>query len=146
MLSQSLKWGSALWSQYQHVGRFLLVGGGVFIVDAALFYLFAAVLGWGLASARVAAFLIAVVLSWLVNRCWTFRYRVQAPMGAQVLASLVVSGTAAIANLSVFYFISQWFEGSPLGAVMAFSAGVLTGLVFNWFGANYWIFKNVVAD
>jgi hypothetical protein len=53
---------------------------------------------------------------------------------------------AAVANLSVFYLISLWLGQSLLDTALAFSVGVLTGLVLNWFGANFWTFRSLNID
>lgn len=146
MSSQPIGLLSQYWCKYQQEGRFLLVGANVFVADAVLFYLLFETFGLPLIWARVGAFSVAVVLSWFANRCWTFSGRQQAAKSRQLIMSVLVSSMAAVANLSVFYLISLWLGQSLLDTALAFSVGVLTGLVLNWFGANFWTFRSLNID
>ncbi|MCL1048661.1 GtrA family protein [Shewanella abyssi] len=137
---------SQLWRKHQQEARFLLVGASVFVADAVLFFLLFEQFALPLMLARVAAFSVAVVLSWFANRCWTFSSREQVAKGRQLLMSALVSSTAAIANISAFYLISLLLGQSLLDMAFAFSVGVLAGLVFNWFGANFWTFRALNID
>ena len=145
MSSQPLNFLKQVWRIHQQELRFLLVGAGVFAADATLFYLLFEVLNLQLLPARVCAFVIAVLLSWWCNRCWTFHERKQAAKTKQLLMFITVSSVAAIANLSAFYLVTLLLGKTWLDLSLAFSVGVLVGLMLNWFGANLWTFK-VVKD
>ncbi|MCL1093090.1 GtrA family protein [Shewanella kaireitica] len=145
MSAQSLKYLQQIWQSHQQKGRFLLVGAAVFVADAAMFYLFFELFHLQVLAARVAAFSIAVLLSWWCNRCWTFHERKQAAKTKQLLMFITVSSVAAIANLSAFYLVTLLLGKTWLDLSLAFSVGVLVGLMLNWFGANLWTFK-VVKD
>ncbi|MCL1146590.1 GtrA family protein [Shewanella marinintestina] len=126
--------------------RFLTVGAGVFVFDAGVFYLLLSLTPLTLMSARVLAFAAAVVLSWYVNRHWTFKGRKHRAKAKQFSMSLVVASIAAIMNLSVFYVVNHLLKeqlvNQPILASLGFALGVLAGLIVNWLGANYWTFSN----
>lgn len=146
MSSQPLNYLKQVWRKHQQALRFLLVGAGVFAVDATLFYLFFELLHLQLLPARVGAFVIAVLLSWWCNRCWTFHERKQAAKTKQLLMFITVSSVAAMANLSAFYLVTLLLGKTWLDLSLAFSAGVLVGVMLNWFGANFWAFKVIEDD
>ncbi|MEZ9823054.1 GtrA family protein [Shewanella sp. 10N.286.45.A1] len=143
MQSQQLNVIETLRRNYQQELQFLMVGAAVFVVDGTLFLLFSQQLNFPLLPARVGAFLIAVFLSWIGNRCWTFRSRQQVAKGRQLLTTVVVSSVAAVANLSTFYWVSQLLGNTMLDAALAFSIGVLVGLILNWLGANFWTYRSI---
>lgn len=143
MQSQQLSVIETLRRNYQQELQFLLVGAAVFVVDGTLFFLFSQQLNFPLMPARACAFMIAVLLSWMGNRCWTFRSRQQVAKVRQLLISVVVSSIAAAANLSAFYWVSQLLGKTMLDAALAFSVGVLVGLTLNWLGANFWTYRSI---
>ncbi|GIU41175.1 hypothetical protein TUM4438_04400 [Shewanella sairae] len=141
--------GPNLGDKYQAFARFLIVGAGVFVVDATLFYLLFHLFGLGLMQARSLAFATAVIVSWFINRNWTFNRRQHRPKVKQLSASILVACTAAIANLSVFYLLNFLFKpllfSQSLLVSLSFALGVLAGLGVNWLGANYWTFSAKVT-
>ena len=137
---------ASLGLENQPLLRFLIVGGGVFIFDASVFFWLVKILALPLLPARVAAFAAAVILSWFVNRYWTFRGRHQAPHMRQLFMSMTVGSIAAMLNLSVFYLLTFLLGWGAINTFISFASGVLAGLIINWLGANYWSFKGVKAD
>ncbi|WP_220765257.1 MULTISPECIES: GtrA family protein [unclassified Shewanella] len=136
----------SIWLKHGQGIRFLLVGGAVFVFDAALFYGLLNGFELPLMLARCCAFVCAVIVSWLANRCWTFGERKQAPKSKQLLMSVVVSSLGASVNLMVFYLCSTMLSNSPFNTLLSFSLGILAGLFINWFGANRWTFKAAAVE
>ncbi|WP_108945414.1 GtrA family protein [Shewanella halifaxensis] len=130
--------------------RFLLVGAGVFVVDFSLFLILTNLLELQFMLARSIAFLIAVVVSWLVNRNWTFSGRLAQPKLKQLTKSLSVAIAAASMNLLTFYTVNTvLFErvaNLTVANFIGFALGVLAGLIVNWLGANYWTFNNIESQ
>lgn len=155
------QFSQVIWLKYHESMRFLLVGAGVFVVDFSLFLLLSNVFELALMPARVTAFIISVGLSWGANRCWTFKGRCKVPSKEHAKAScevgshqqklkqlgkhLCVASFAALANLSVFYWVNivllQLVDDVSISRFIGFAIGVLAGLVVNWLGANYWTFS-----
>ncbi|MCL1139437.1 GtrA family protein [Shewanella pneumatophori] len=150
-----------IWRKYHENIRFLLVGAGVFVVDFNLFLLLSSVFELALMPARVTAFIISVGLSWGINRSWTFKGRSNVLSKGHGNASfelgnyqqkliqlgkhLCVASFAALANLSLFYWVNivlaQFVDDVSISRFIGFAIGVLAGLVVNWLGANYWTFS-----
>jgi putative flippase GtrA len=69
---------------------FGLINGFTFTVDLGLLTVFRSGLGWPLAAAITAAYLLAFALSFLLNR--RFNFRSHAPVGPQAAVYLVAIG------------------------------------------------------
>ncbi len=122
--------------------KFLLVGGASFIVDILLFLYLSQVLYWPIFHARLMAFCVALLLTWMGNRLFTFSHRKRRPIGTQVLMAALLACCAASVNLSVFYLLSELREPSGLTAPVYLALGVLSGLVVNWLGSNLLVFRH----
>ncbi|WP_254304114.1 GtrA family protein [Shewanella sp. VB17] len=123
--------------------KYLMVGGASFIVDVLIFILMYQYLGFPIVEARLVAFGAALTLTWLGNRLFTFSYRQQLPKRKQFITVLILACIAGLINLSVFYLLSEWSPPTALTSPIYLALGVLSGLVINWVGANYLVFRNV---
>jgi putative flippase GtrA len=107
-------------------GRYLLVGAGCTALDIALFNVAAFGLGIGAGWAKVMSTAIAVLVSYALNRRWTFgdaesRHTVR----AQLVAYVGVNAASALASIacmdlaSTLGFGSQgWLNVAAYGAVL----------------------------
>lgn len=106
--------------------RFLLVGTFGFFVDAVVF----SILFWfdvDLLLARYLAFIITINVTWLGNKYYTFKNtQVKSVVNAWSLY-FVASHIAGGVNILVFSAIVEY-----LPMPIAFAAGVLVGLFFNF--------------
>lgn len=123
--------------------RFLLVGGSVFFIDMLLFMVLYQWVDIPVFKARVMAFLVATMLTWLGNRCFTFRHRTQLSKGPQFTLALFVSSLAAGVNLGVFYVMGMFLPVGLVFATLALAAGVLAGLVVNWCGSTRVTYRHI---
>ena len=123
--------------------RFLLVGGGGFVVDMLLFLSLSHYFGWSVIVARLIAFIFAVIFTWLGNRTFTFNHRPKMKKDRQLLLSALVASLAAIVNLSVFYVLSSLGIDTLYWSGLCLAIGVLAGLVINWLGANRVVFASL---
>ncbi|WP_299490115.1 GtrA family protein [uncultured Shewanella sp.] len=125
------------------VMRFLLVGGSVFFIDMTLFIALYQWEGLTVFQARLIAFLVATMLTWLGNRCFTFRHRSQLNKGPQFTIALVVSCFAAGVNLGVFYLLGLFLPANIIFAASSLAIGVLAGLVVNWCGSTWVTYRHI---
>ncbi|WP_299008889.1 GtrA family protein [uncultured Shewanella sp.] len=123
--------------------RFLLVGGSVFIIDMVIFIMLYQWEAMSTFKARLMAFLVATILTWMGNRYFTFRHRTQIDRGFQFTIALVISCFAAGINLAVFYVLNAFLPGTITFASLALSIGVLTGLAVNWCGSTWIIYRHI---
>lgn len=123
--------------------RFLLVGGSVFIVDMLIFITLYQWEDIPAFKARLMAFLVATILTWLGNRCFTFRHRTQLNKRSQFSIALMISCCAAGVNLGVFYVLGEFLPGTIIFAIFSLSMGVLAGLVVNWCGSTWITYRHI---
>jgi len=122
--------------------KFLMVGGGSFVFDMLLFLYLSQQLNWPIIHARLAAFCVALTLTWLGNRLFTFSHRKKVPKGEQFVMAVILACGAASVNLSVFYLLSELSAPTGVTAPVYLALGVLSGLVVNWLGSNYLVFRH----
>jgi putative flippase GtrA len=126
--------------------KFAFVGGVGFVVDAGTFFLLTHYLGFGLVTARVMSSLVfGMTATWLLNRYLTFRnQRAGSMLGqylrfatANIIGNLLNIGTHAllVENLALFHRF-------PLLGIVA---GTAVGLVFNFTGSKYFVFRSADA-
>ena len=121
--------------------QFFIAGLAGFIVDVAVLYLLAPVLGWY--GARLLSFLTAATATWRLNRRYTFRSTSAGNTEnwwaeyAKYLFSMIAGG---LVNYATYSFVLYRFDvpGAPLLGV---TAGSSLGLVFNFFAARSWVFR-----
>ncbi|RTR40622.1 GtrA family protein [Shewanella canadensis] len=122
--------------------KFLLVGGVSFLIDLSLFLYLSQQLLWPLLTARLAAFSVALTLTWLGNRLFTFSHRKKVHKGQQFAMAVILACSAASVNLTVFYLLSELLTPTGVTATIYLALGVLSGLIVNWLGSNYLVFRH----
>ncbi|EGU47464.1 hypothetical protein VII00023_07289 [Vibrio ichthyoenteri ATCC 700023] len=138
--------------------RFALVGGVGFIVDALMFAVLFYLCSMPLWIARGGAFFCAASVTWLGNRCFTFKATFEAlspvPNGTkwfelriepwtQWLKFLGSALMSAIPNFVMFQMVIMMLGAEGFKPVVALAMGVLTGMVSNYFLSSRWVFKAV---
>lgn len=82
--------------------RFGVVGTIGFLVDAAVLTLLTSVFAWTPALARAVSFPLALSVTWLTNRCWTFAHGRSKPAGRQYLQYAAIQFMGTTLNLSIY--------------------------------------------
>jgi putative flippase GtrA len=117
--------------------RFGVVGAAGFIVNLAVYALFVHPIGVDYHVAAVAAWIVAVVNNFVLNRHWTFdarggRARFQA--ARFVLVSLVAFGFSLL-------LLTLLVEGAGLAKVPAHALAVAASTPLNFLGNKLWSFR-----
>lgn len=117
--------------------RFGLVGGIGFVVNLAVYALFVHFMGVDYQVAAVAAWLIAVLNNFVLNRHWTFdaregRARFQAPRFLAV--SLVAFGFSLL-------LLTLLVESAGMGKIPAQALAVAASMPLNFLGNKLWSFR-----
>ncbi|MGB3864279.1 MAG: GtrA family protein [Xanthobacteraceae bacterium] len=110
--------------------RFLVVGSIGFATDATVFFGCVYELGWLIVSARVAASLIAMTVTWLLNRSITFADGRMERQSFEYVKYLIASLIGMSANLIVLDIASVFDRG--LYHVPSYLLGAAAGLVVNY--------------
>ncbi|HZZ99488.1 MAG TPA: GtrA family protein, partial [Candidatus Paceibacterota bacterium] len=138
---------------FEQFGKFSVIGVSNTTVDFGVLNLFIASTGYtsggGYALIKVFAFMAALVCSYLLNKFWTFNGLIGGK-GEFAKFVAVTLGSFAV-NLGVSWAVAT-FVSPVLGlsltqwANVANAAGVAVGLIFNFIGFKFIVFKFEVID
>jgi putative flippase GtrA len=118
--------------------RFGVVGGIGFIVNLAVYAVFVHPLGVDYHVAAVAAWVVAVLNNFVLNRHWTFDAR-GGQAHAQAMRFIVVSLAAFGVSLLLLTLL---VESAGLAKVPAQALAVAASMPFNFVGNKLWSFRS----
>lgn len=126
--------------------KFGVVGGAGFIVDIGLFNLLqhgpVAVLSGKPVTAKIISVSVAMIVTWLGNRLWTFSQKRTSTKVREFVGFVVVNiGGMAIAVLCLW--LSRYVFGftSPLADnISANGVGLVLGMIFRYLAYKYLVF------
>ena len=126
-----------IWAQ---IMRFSVVGGIGFAVDGSLL--------WGLLSldfnpyfARALSFPLAVVVTWVLNRNWTFRATRDASKKGQFRRYFGVQIGGTLSNYLVYSAFIALLGTTASMIFWGFALGSFVGAFINFFGARLIAFR-----
>ncbi len=137
--------------RHRELLKFLLVGGTCFLVTAGVNYgLKFTVLSAKPVTALVIATIVATIVSYVLNREWSFRTRGGRERHHEAALFFLISGVAVALN-SVPLLVSRYALGlaqPAVGLVVQEMAdfvggmilGTLLGTVFRWWAFRRWVF------
>ncbi|MBD9667617.1 putative flippase GtrA [Variovorax beijingensis] len=121
---------------------FAIVGAAGFVVDVAVLYLAAPLLGWY--GARVLSFLAAATATWALNRRYTFAARrssgAATPIVREYLGYLATMLGGAVVNYGAYVLVLHWASG-PWAPAAGVALGSCAGLAVNFLSARYLVFR-----
>ena len=123
-----------------HFMRFGMVGGLGFVVDGAVLETMI-MLGMNPIAGRVVSFPIAVCATWLANRNFTFRDKIEQSRvreASTYVAVQLVGGAANFAVYSALVHSLQLFSDWP---ILALAFGAAAGLILNYLGSKHIVFR-----
>jgi putative flippase GtrA len=118
--------------------RFGLVGGVGFVVNLAVYALFVHPIGVEYHVAAVAAWLVAVINNFVLNRHWTFDAR-DGLARVQAIRFVVVSLMAFAFSLLL---LTLFVESVGIAKVPAQALAVLGAMPLNFLGNKLWSFRS----
>ncbi|GAM75328.1 hypothetical protein JCM19241_3240 [Vibrio ishigakensis] len=119
--------------------RFAVVGGVGFVVDISVFSLCLYVMNMPTTLSRVVAFLVAVGVTWLGNRIYTFGS--SADVWPQLKRFAISAFISMVPNFLVFHLVLAYLGENVITHMLAFVLGVATGLCSNFALNTFWVFK-----
>ena len=125
--------------------RFLVVGAVGFAVDGGLVWLLVSS-GLNPFLTRCFSFPIAVIVTWRLNRAWTFPSSPGASRRGHIMTYFAVQFMGAMANLAVYTLLLLRIETTALNALIAFGLGSMAGLFVNFEGSRRFVFASPLRD
>ncbi|SDY72131.1 Putative flippase GtrA (transmembrane translocase of bactoprenol-linked glucose) [Amycolatopsis xylanica] len=139
--------------KHRELLKFGIVGGTTFVVDNGIWYLLKlSVLYSKPTTAKAIAIIIATIVSYILNREWSFRTRGGRERHHEAALFFLVSGTAVVVNLIPLYVsryvldlevphvtrFVQEFADFASGSII----GMLLAMVFRFWGFKRWVFPD----
>jgi putative flippase GtrA len=127
----------------RQLSLFFLAGVVGFAVDSGLLSLEVHLLHMDVYLARVISFAAAVTVTWLLNRRLAFR-SARSPRegrGREYGRYLAVQIVGSLVNLAVFSALVAAFRLLHSLPIVPLAIGALFGLVVNYVGSRYWVFR-----
>jgi putative flippase GtrA len=137
--------------KHRELLKFAVVGGTCFVIDTAIFFgLKSIILTEHPVTAKIVATLVATIVSYVLNREWSFRTRGGRERRHEAALFFLVNGIGIVLN-SVPLWVSRYLlhlqepNVSRLGEevadfVSAQLIGTLVAMVFRWYGYKRWVF------
>ncbi|MDR7301321.1 GtrA family protein [Haloactinomyces albus] len=139
--------------KHRELLKFGIVGATTFFIDTAIFY----VLKWTVlepkpVTAKVFAVLVATIVSYVLNREWSFRERGGRERHHEASLYFLVSGIA-VALYAAPLWISRYvlllqtpYTGRLTEEIADFTSGqiigLLLGMAFRWWAFRRWVFPD----
>lgn len=136
--------------KYRELAKFLVVGGTSYVVDVGLFSLLShTVLAEKVITAKAISVIIATILSYVLNREWSFNSRGGRERHHEAMLFFVVNGIALGLNL-VPLAISQYVFGISTANYSAFTVTIANFIAANIIGTvlgmafRFWAYRKFV--
>lgn len=139
--------------RHRELLKFGLVGATTFFIDTAIFYLLKlTILAPKPVTAKVIAVLVATIVSYVLNREWSFRARGGRERHHEAALYFLFSGIAV-----ALYAAPLWFSRYALHLQMPYTSrlveeiadftsgqiiGLLLGMAFRWWAFRRWVFPD----
>ncbi len=118
--------------------KFFLTGGLGFLVDASVFLILIHPLSISVYVARVLSFLVAVSITWYLNRTFTFVDRSDRNKAKSEYSRYFgVQVAGATLNYGIFVVSLTVLSGLRGAPLIALTIGSAVAMLFNYLGAHY---------
>ena len=121
--------------------RFAAVGVIGFLVDAGVLTLLSRGWGMNLYLARCFSFGTASLVTFLLNRRFTFTGARQQSAVKEYLRYMTVQSVGSLTNLAVFMVMVGLFPQFATTPVIPLAFGSAAGLIVNFAGSRFWVFR-----
>lgn len=126
----------------QQILRFGVVGAVGFVIDGGMLWLLVAS-DVNPYLARALSFPTAVLVTWLLNRSWTFSDANEASKKGQLRRYFSVQFAGTIANYMIYSIFISIFGTAGIVIFWGFALGSMGGAVTNFLGARIFVFRAV---
>jgi putative flippase GtrA len=139
--------------KHRELLKFAIVGGTTFVIDNGIWYLLKlTVLESKPITAKAIAIIVATIVSYVLNREWSFRTRGGREKHHEAALFFVISGIAVVINLIPPYLSRYWldFEVPHVTRLVQETAdfvsgsiiGMLLAMFFRFWGFKHWVFPD----
>lgn len=133
-------------STAQALGRFAIVGGAGFVIEAVIMTALTQHAAWTPWQARVPSFLTAVTVTWLLNRRHTFAGRQMQRRSVEAILYAATQVCGALINLVMFGVCLKVSPALRATPVIPLAIGAAGGFAFNFLVSNLLIYSRARAS
>ena len=137
--------------KHRELVKFALVGGTCFVIDTVLFFgIKTVILPNNPVTAKIIATLVATIVSYILNREWSFRTRGGRERHHEAALFFLVNGIGIVLNSAPLYIARYLFHlqephvsrltEEVSDFLSAQIIGTLIAMVFRWYGYKKWVF------
>ena len=137
--------------KHRELVKFALVGGTCFVIDTVLFFgIKTVVLPNNPVTAKIIATLVATIVSYVLNREWSFRTRGGRERHHEAALFFLVNGIGIVLNSAPLYVARYLFHLQEPNVsrlaeeisdfLSAQIVGTLIAMAFRWYGYKKWVF------
>ncbi|GLZ35669.1 sugar translocase [Lentzea sp. NBRC 105346] len=142
--------------KHRELVKFALVGGTCFVIDTAIFVVLkTTVLLEKPVTAKIIATLVATIVSYVLNREWSFKTRGGRERHHEAALFFLVNGIGIVLNsmplwVSRYVFdLEEPFVSRAVQEIADFTSaqiiGTLVAMAFRWYGYKKWVFPEADA-
>ncbi|MBU2790022.1 GtrA family protein [Acidithiobacillus caldus] len=125
----------------QQVLPFAVSGVLGFLTDAAVVWIMTSYGGWGDIPAQLLAFMVAVTVTWLVNRSWTFAEHASERWVKEWLRYTTANSVGAAVNNAVYIVLVLTLSLFSKHPIFAVAAGSVVGMGVNFMASRRLVFR-----
>lgn len=137
--------------KHRELVKFALVGGTCFVIDTVLFFgIKTIILPNNPVTAKIIATLVATIVSYILNREWSFRTRGGRERHHEAALFFLVNGIGIVLNSAPLYVARYLFHLQEPHVsrlteeisdfLSAQIIGTLIAMAFRWYGYKKWVF------
>ncbi|MDE1892628.1 MAG: GtrA family protein [Betaproteobacteria bacterium] len=124
-----------------HYLYFIFAGSCGFIVDAGVVTILKTIWQFDLVIAKAISFLLAVTVTWWINRTHTFKVSKDKNLVKEWIHYFSANSIGAIINNSLYVGLIFTVPITKEYPALAVAVGSLGGMVFNYLASKKWVFK-----
>lgn len=122
--------------------QFLLIGSVAFVVDITVYLFLTELISLHYLLARVIAFLIAVGVTCVGNRTFTFSTRIKTPLLFLYSKAILAAVFSFIPNVLVFWSALVVLPSGIFSSMSAFVLGTVVGVTLNFILSDKYVFSS----
>jgi dolichol-phosphate mannosyltransferase len=126
--------------------KFSLIGGVWMIIDLTSVHISYGILAVPFRISRVIGFMLAVTSNFLLNRKFTFTHAQAGDVRSQYIKFLITAVVAFVVNWFISVYLFENFELFNRLYLLAAFVGIIGGLVINFVGSKFIVFKTARRD
>jgi len=121
---------------------FIVVGGIGFMVDAGILTVLVHTLAWDPFGGRILSFLVAILVTWVLNRQWGFRKGKSKLKHREFVRYFSAQILGILINYGIFYGVLITYPSLEIYPVIPVAAGSAVAMTFNFIVLHLFVFVN----